>query len=91
MQRGILETASMTDPEVMRETIEELPCKTTVHICYGYGIKANIVNLLGSGHPAASVLFVHTRRLATVVLIATSEAGALIAQTEDTLDSSISV
>ena len=26
----------------LRRAAEDLPCKTAVHICYGYGIKANI-------------------------------------------------
>ena len=26
----------------LHRAAEDLPCKTAVHICYGYGIKANI-------------------------------------------------
>jgi 5-methyltetrahydropteroyltriglutamate--homocysteine methyltransferase len=37
-------TEEVTEWEIaaLRRAAEDLPCMTAVHICYGYGIKANI-------------------------------------------------
>jgi hypothetical protein len=39
---SLLPTTSSSGPETRARAAKGLPCKTAVHICYGYGIKPNI-------------------------------------------------